>query len=56
MWAVYFVGPDDSFLQAMFADADVAWRWANESCRPFIIKEWKTINDIDTTDTGWEQN
>ena len=57
MWAVYFCGATDCFLEAMFSQYGEAEEYAlalSRNPEGFLIKEWPRISDIDTTDTGWQ--
>jgi hypothetical protein len=56
MFAVYLSGPTDAFLQALFMYKDDAIDWVNSRKyqADFDIREWKTPDDIDRTDTGWQ--
>lgn len=61
MWAVYFCGPTDCFLQAMFVDQNDALDFMNTHKREQhsgdgggYLEWWPTPDAIDRTDTGWE--
>jgi hypothetical protein len=56
MWAVYFCGATDCFFHACFSqygEAEEHGLSISKNPEGFIIKEWPTVNDIDTSDTGW---
>ncbi len=63
MWAVYFTGCTDSFLQAMFMSLEDARKYSESLYgRKEGIKDgqyhiifWSHLTLVDTTDTGWEQ-
>ena len=56
MWAVYFCGSSDCFFHAAFSQYGEAEEHAlslSKNPEGFRIVPWRTIQDIDTTDTGW---
>ena len=56
MWAVYLCGATDCFLHACFSEYGQAEEWGvqfSKNSEGFLIKEWPEIQDIDTSDTGW---
>ena len=56
MWAVYLCGATDCFLHAMFDSYGSAEEYAlavSKNPEGFVIKEFKTPQDIDMSDTGW---
>ena len=55
MWAVYFCGCTDGFLNALFAWEEDAREFAKKcTTEGTYIVYWPTPADIDTTDTGWQ--
>lgn len=59
MYALYLCGATDCFLHAIFMEYGCAEEYAlslpHMNPEGFYIKEWKSIKDIDTSDTGWQQ-
>ncbi len=55
MYAVYLCGPTDCFLHNIYGQYGEAEEYAIAFQGPegFVIKEWKTVADIDVSDTGW---
>jgi hypothetical protein len=57
MFAVYLCGCTDCFLTAMFRDEKEAYKWARENSKNpegFRVAYWRTPEEIDRNDTGWE--
>ena len=57
MYAVYLCGCTDCFLHAMFMSWEDANKWAKENSKNpegYLIKWWRTPQDMDTSDTGWD--
>ena len=56
MFAYYQCGATDCFLTAIFNSKEMAEEYAKNSRQNpegFFICEWKTLSDIDMSDTGW---